>query len=236
MEMLRRSDKLQVYLPFRISGLPVESLLQANHSEARLIAQGRTLPLQADNWAVGRGGSSDDPVRKVYQPVVLPSAVYKTVRGQPVRLELDNWLTIAQIESSHALPAIGADQRIPGVGRCGTLINDRQTAITFDCIGKPPACLRVLLEYGPTGQRNPGEPPGCGSFAPFLLSPRFPVLLPFRRSVQFRDPSGLATYPVDGPKLPEAHVVVEVFQAQDHFVRHVVIADVQLKDWEPADD
>jgi hypothetical protein len=233
MEILRRGDKLQIYLPFRISGLPTESLLQTDHSEARLIIEGHTQTLQADPWTVGRGGSSNDVVQEIYQPVAIPSAVYKSVREQSVRLEIDDWLTIAQIDSSHALPAIDADQRIPGVGRCGTSINDRQTAITFGCIGKPPACLRVLLEYAPTGQRNPGEPLGCGSFAPFVLSPRFPVLVPFSRLLRFRDPTDLATYPVDGSKLRDARVLVQIFRVQDHFVRRIVIPAIQLKDWEP---
>jgi len=238
MEILRRGDRLQLCLPFRITGLPADSLLQTDYSEAKLVPprdvlQGHAQSLQADTWTTGRGGSSNDLIQLVYQPVTVSSTLYESLRDQTVRIEVDDWLTIAKIESSHQLPAIDADERISGLGRCGTSINDGGTAIMFDCIGRAPACFRVLLEYGPTGQRNPEEPLGCGSFAPFLLNPRFPVLLPFGRSLQFRDPSGLATFPVDGSKLRDSHIVVQTFRALDHFVRHIVIPAIRLKDWEP---
>src|SRR5262249_10914094 len=153
---------------FEISGLAPDSLLQTDHSEARLISPGHMQSLASEPWTVGRGGSSDDVVQEVYQPITISSALYKSIREEPVRLEVNDWLTIAQIDSSYALPAIDADQRVPAMGRCGTSVDERQTGIRFSCIGKPPACFRVLLEYAPTGQRNPGEPLGCGSFAPFI--------------------------------------------------------------------
>ena len=57
--------------------------------------------------------------------------------------------------------------------------------VQLSCIGMLRACFRVLLEYTPTGVRNPGEPLGCTSYAPFVLSPRFPVLVPFARFCHF---------------------------------------------------
>ena len=55
---------------------------------------------------------------------------------------------------------------------------------------------------------------------------RFGVNLPFR------DPSGLAYFPVDGPQLPKSQVVVRLYQPEDHFTRHLMIPSVTLQDWE----
>ena len=55
---------------------------------------------------------------------------------------------------------------------------------------------------------------------------RFGVNLPFR------DPSGLAHFPVDGPQIPKSQVVVRLYQPEDHFTRHLMIPSVTLQDWE----
>ena len=54
----------------------------------------------------------------------------------------------------------------------------------------------------------------------------------FGGRLPFFDPSGLIRYPVGGPQLSEAHVLVTAFQPAEHFVRRVVISAVRLEDWE----
>jgi hypothetical protein len=54
----------------------------------------------------------------------------------------------------------------------------------------------------------------------------------FGRNLPFRDPSGLAQYPVDGSQIAESQVVVRSYQPQDHFTRRVEIPEIRLKDWE----
>ena len=52
----------------------------------------------------------------------------------------------------------------------------------------------------------------------------------FGVAVPFRDPTGLAHFPVNGPLLREARVVMRIYRAEDHFTRQVVIPDVRLRD------
>jgi hypothetical protein len=49
--------------------------------------------------------------------------------------------------------------------------------------------------------------------------------------IRFHDLSGLAKYPVDAPQLPDSHVVVRVYRAQDHFTRQLIIPEIRLSDW-----
>ena len=56
----------------------------------------------------------------------------------------------------------------------------------------------------------------------------------FTGSVPFYDPSGAIRYPVGGPQLADARVVVTDFRPAAHFVRRVVVSAVRLQDWEPA--
>jgi hypothetical protein len=48
----------------------------------------------------------------------------------------------------------------------------------------------------------------------------------------FRDSTGLAHFPVDGSKLRESRAVLQLYRAQDHFMRTVVIPEIRLADWE----
>ena len=55
----------------------------------------------------------------------------------------------------------------------------------------------------------------------------------FGVAVPFRDPAGLGHFPVNGPLLREARVVMRIYRAEDHFTRQVVIPDIRLRDWLP---
>jgi len=54
----------------------------------------------------------------------------------------------------------------------------------------------------------------------------------FGANIPFRDASGLAKFPVDGPQLPQSHVVIRVYEPEDHLTRSLVIPPIRLKDWE----
>ena len=73
----------------------------------------------------------------------------------------------------------------------------------------------------------PDYAPYRGHVLPDALS-RFMGALPFY------DPSGAIRYPVGGPQLAEARVVVTDFRPTSHFVRRIVIPSVRLQVWEPA--
>jgi hypothetical protein len=57
-------------------------------------------------------------------------------------------------------------------------------------------------------------------------------LVRFGTNLPFRDPSGLAKFPVDGPQLPQSRVVIRVYEPEDHFTRSLTIPEIRLKEWE----
>jgi len=57
-------------------------------------------------------------------------------------------------------------------------------------------------------------------------------LVRFGTNLPFRDASGLAKFPVDGPQLPQSRVVIRVYEPESHFTRALVIPQLKLKDWE----
>jgi len=55
----------------------------------------------------------------------------------------------------------------------------------------------------------------------------------FGGRLPFFDPSGVIRYPVGGPQISAARVLVTNFRPTEHLVRRVVIPAVRLEDWEP---
>jgi hypothetical protein len=228
--LTQRDGVFRVYLPFRITGLPPESSVVADHSEVRLVeANGRTQRLQLSRWNVPPRESG----APVYPTLEIPAALYRRIKDQPVRLEVAHWLTLVEIASSYAIPAVGGELHVPGIGRCTAKINEAETAVALGCLepGAFPPCYNTFLEHLPTHQRNPDRF-GCGLYS-FAIDPLVPLSLTgFGSSLPFRDSAGLAKYPVDGPKLRESRVVIQIYRVQDHFSRKLAIPEVRLSDWE----
>jgi hypothetical protein len=236
--VLRRGQgTVPVYLPVRVTGLPPDSAIQMDHAEVRVIENGRVHRLEQEPWNTRHEGSGNES-NMVYPTIALPEALYDRIKDQGTRVEFDYWLTLAQVSSSQALPAIGGDDEIPGAGRCRTRVNEQQTAVGIRCTsyGPPVVCFDSFLEDN-TGKRNPDRF-GCGpyvSLAGFERNPVIPAhLLPDGVVLPFRDPAGLGHFPVDGSKLREARAVLQLYRAQDHFTRTLVIPEVRLGDWEAA--
>jgi hypothetical protein len=227
--------KFRVYLPFRITGLTLDAGVLADHAEVRLIeTTGRMELLELDRWNVRREGSGAS-MDLVYPQLEIPAVLYQRIKGQPVRLEVDHWLTLVRLASSNALPALAGKQQIPGLGQCRTRVNDGETAVTLNCTqaGDFPTCVAVFLEHGPTGARNPDRF-NCRTYSPSVVNALIPVSLSTSVAtvLPFRDPTGLVKYPIDGSRLGESKAVIQVFRTQDHFTQKVVIPSVRLGDWE----
>ena len=169
----------------------------------------------------------------------VPEALFERIKGRRTRVEVDYWLTLAELSSSHMFPAIGGEAQIPNAGRCLTNVNEQQTNVGIRCtaFGPRAVCFHSFLENTATGQRNP-ERFACrmyGSVAGFVRNPVIPdYLLPDGVVLPFRDLAGLAHFPVDGSALRQARAVLQLYRAQDHFTRTLIIPDVRLEDWEAA--
>ena len=83
------------------------------------------------------------------------------------------------------------------------------------------------------GQRNPAQT-GCDpDYAPYF-GRYFPIDAIGRTffTLPFRDATGLAKYPVDGPRLAKSRVVLRLYEAKDHFTRRLVTPEIRLRDWQ----
>jgi hypothetical protein len=226
---------LRVYLPFRITGLPPDSRTLTDHAEVRLIeSNGRVERLELDRWNVRREDSGDS-TDLVYPQLEIPPALFQRIKGQPVRLEIDHWLTLVRLAFSYPIPALAAKQQIPGLGQCRTKVNDGETAVTLSCMqaGDFPTCVAVFLEHSPTGARNPDRF-SCRSYSPSVVNALIPVSLSMSvaANLPFRDPTGLTKYPIDGSRLGDSKAIIQVYRTQDHFTRKLVIPAVRLGEWE----
>jgi hypothetical protein len=228
---------IQVRLPLRVTGLPPDSALENDRAEVRLIdSNGHLDRFKIDRWQVRREGAN--PTETIYPTIPIPAAVYKRVKDQSVRLEMDSWLTLVQASSRQALPAFDGREYLAGVGLCSTTINDRETTVQLRCAqaGSPwhaaPVCFGFFLSYPAAGLENPHQFV-CRTWIPFY--PDDPLgpdpLWRNGANLNFRDPIGLAHYPVDGSKLRASQAVIQTYRAQDHFTRKLVIPDVHLSDW-----
>jgi hypothetical protein len=90
-----------------------------------------------------------------------------------------------------------------------------------------------MLEHVPTRQRNPDVAMCAPDYSPYPGHLLPDAISRFTGSVPFYDPSGSIRYPVGGPQLADARLVVRDFRPAAHFVRRVTISGVRLEDWEP---
>jgi hypothetical protein len=239
--VLRRGQgevTVPIYLPVRVSGLPPDSAIQMDHAAVRIMDDGRVYRLEQQPWNTRHEGAGNES-NTVYPLIAVPEALFERIKGRRTQVEVDYWLTLAELSSSHMFPAIGGEAQIPNAGRCLTNVNEQQTNVGIRCTAFGPrvVCFHSFLENTATGQRNP-ERFACrmyGSVAGFVRNPVIPdYLLPDGVVLPFRDPAGLAHFPVDGSALRQARAVLQLYQAQDHFTRTLIIPDVRLEDWEAA--
>jgi len=219
-------------LPLQVGGIQHDAFLLTDQVEVRLIGQGGKVAFH------GRGESlefaNEGPNKAKYQEIQVPTSVYRDVKDQPVRAELDYSLTLFGLRESYSIPALGGDERMPGFGWCETKMNEGETVVELRCMqpGKGPTCATLFLENETTRQRNPDRSSCHGEYSPYSGWYFGDNMAHFGANIPFRDASGLAKYPVDGPQLPDSRVVIRVYEPEDHFTRSLVIPQIKLKDWE----
>jgi hypothetical protein len=216
----------QVLLPLRFSGLAAGLVLHADRTAIRLIGAngdivyrgiGRVLDLRA----AGRDGQG-----RFRQTLHIPSAVYRQVADQPMRLELDYSLTLLRPHALPPLAALDGNGRLPEVGHCASKIDRAGAAIEVSCrtAGELPPCISLVLERADSAAGMPEKFVCAPNYAPSLL--RFPVdaIDHFETKLPF---------PADQAPLHDARMVINVFEAEDHFSRRIVVPQFRLKDWRP---
>lgn len=240
-----------VWMPVRISGLAPESIVLDDRAYIRIIGRDGT-PLysgltigehQATNRVDAAPTSVDDlPVRttaggevQTHQLIALPRRIYERVRDQPVRAEIDYSLTLLHLDASGTIAAVNCDKPIAHLGLCKTKIDDDGDEIEVSCLktGGNVTCGTAFLENAVTGQRNPPYS-FCNKYYPPITAHFIPdAMFRFRGELHFRDPQGLAKYPVDSSQLANIRVSLKTYAPIAHFTRHLTIPEIRLGDWEP---
>lgn len=232
----KEGSRAELFLPIRISGVPSDSILEADRSEFRLISSDGKIVYRADgeDLEVRKEGLSDGQATAYYE-LDIPEAAYSRFKNQTVRLEVHYSLTLFRLGSAFGIPALAGDVRSPKMGWCETQMDESGTAVELRCMqaGNGPACADAFLKNPSTGMRNPSLS-GC--------EPNYTPRLFFRTdadptshyglNLRFRDPSGLIHYPIDGPQLPKSQVVLRFYEPEDHFTRDLIIPSIKLQEWE----
>jgi len=224
----------EVFLPLQIAGVRNDAILLADRVELHVIGQDGRVVYHGtgDNFEVAREGPK--PLEApVYQKFAVPMRVYLSAKDQFMQVRVDYSLTLFGLARSYSLPALDGAERMPAWGWCKTKMNEAATAVELHCIEpeKEPICGTAFLENASTGARNPPRSACRSDYGPF----KDQVLDNFTRfgtNFPFRDPSGLAKFPVDGSQLPQSRVVIRTYEPEDHFTRALVIPLIKLEDWE----
>lgn len=231
----RRDDNAEVFLPLRVAGVRNDAILLVDRVEVHLLGQdgGVLYHGVGERFEVAREGPK--PLEApVYQRIAIPVSLYNRAKDQAMQLRVDYSLTLFGLGRSYAISALDGDERMPGWGWCKTKMNEAGTAVELRCMepGKGPICETSFLENAPSGAHNPPRPFCESEYRPFGDRPLPDNFARFGLNLPFRDPSGLAKFPVDGPQLPQSRVVIRMYEPEDHFTRSLVIPQVKLKDWE----
>ncbi len=237
-----------VWLPFRVSALPSDSMVISDLADFRVIGRDGAVLYQRTTGGrelTGFNGQGpvyldDFPVRTItggdvrtHQLISLPGKVYDLARNQPIRVELDYSLTLFRALAVGTISALDGDKRIADIGWCKTRIDNNGDSVAVGCIntGSFPTCITATLENRVSGQRNPtidrclpDYRPYTGHFDPNPMSN-------FRLGLSFRDPQGLAKYPVDSSQLSDARVLLKSYKPVAHFTRHITTPEIHLSDW-----
>jgi hypothetical protein len=221
-----------VSLPMRVSGLPNDSVLNADHYDMRIIlSDGKPLDAGAgENLTAFHEGAAAE--METYQAVHVPARIYDRVKDQPVQLEIDYSFTLMKLTGAYGIAAFEGDQWTPELGWCKTRVNEGRTAVQLRCVrpGNGPDCATTFLENASTGQRNPAHSACKSNYSPFVRS-WVDAMSWYGINSPFRDPTRLAHYPVDASQLRNARLVVRVYRPEDHFTRRVTVPSVRLREW-----
>jgi len=168
------------------------------------------------------------------QRLNLPIAVYERIKNDPVRVEIMYALTRLAPQPSQAIAAIGGRRSLAEVGSCATRIDDDADEIQLGCLTnvEVPSCADVVLEDPQTNRRNPEFKLCNPSYGPAHREGFEDAVSRSSLSIPFRDPSGLAHFPVDGAAIERARIVLTVYDPVNHFRRTVSIPSIRLSDWQ----
>jgi len=218
-----------VYIPLRVQNLPADSMLLMDRYHARFGAGASSVEATGSN--VHMSGDATQAVR--FTAMRVPAAWLASHGSEPVHVEIEYSLTLASAASRYSIPAASGDLRSPDLGWCQSRIDAEDTEVQVHCMrpGKQPDAISFTLENTSTGIRNPEVINYTPNYSPSLLAFIPDSMRRAGANLPFRDPSGIARYPVDGSQLNSARVAIRTYAAHDHFTRHLAADRIRLNDW-----
>jgi hypothetical protein len=224
-----------IFLPLQIAGVRNDAILLVDQADVYLIDQKQREFYHGigEEFEVAREGPKPQEAA-VYQQIAFPMSIYRGAKDQAVQVRVDYSLTLFGLGRSYSIAALDGDVRMPGWGWCKTKMDDAGANVELRCMepGKGPICGTAFLENGSSGVRNPSRSFCLSEYRPFQDKPWPNNFAHLGVNLPFRDASGLAKFPVDGPQLPKSRVVIRVYEPEDHFTRSLVTPLITLKDWE----
>ena len=144
-------------------------------------------------------------------------------------------LSVLAPEPVQTIAALGADERLPGVGRCTSGRDSDGDEIELRCLtpGTPPSCLSAALDDPAAGRRNPDVLICAPNYAPYATRSFPDAFSRFEVEAPFRDRLGLGSYPVGADRLAQARVVLTRYEASAHVLRRAT-GPLRLADWTAA--
>lgn len=224
-----------LFVPLRVTGMGDDAILKADRVDVYLIDQNHRVLYHGAGGGLEIAREGPQPREEPrYQQLPISRSVYDKVREQQLTVRLDYSLTLFGLDHSFSLPALHGETRTPDWGWCQSRMNDPGTSVMLHCLrpGRAPICATAFLENETSGARNPSRSACLSEYGPIYDSPSPDDMARFGTSFPFRDPTGLAKYPVDGPQLSNSRIVIRTYQPQTHFTRTINIPGANLRDWE----
>ncbi len=236
-----------LHLPLAFTGVPDDSSVLLDRADVRITAaDGTTLYQGRTSISVdGRGsmldaqfevraGEHEGPVHSIYQRIYLPTNVFARLKDRRVRMSVDYSMTLFGLSGTYSMPAVGARESLPGLGRCVTGIDAEGDDVTLSCfsLARQPSCASAHLEQPATGLRNP-EAHFCAfpDYSPAFIAPFWPDMIHrMGGEARFFDRTGMVRFPIDGPKLATSRLIIQTFEPRDHFTRHIDTPVLRLAD------
>ncbi len=230
----------EIYFPVEVSGVDRGSILKIDSASVHLLgAHGKhesVINIAGDpgGFEVPNDGAADSAPVTHFEPVQIRSSIYNRIKNTPVTLQIDYSETALRLASTASLPAIGANQRVPGVGWCQSQFNDDKTAVEVRCLaaGHLPQCSTILLENPATRAQNPAIHGCLDDYSPYFGRYKPPDLITREgANLYFRDTAGLLHYPVDAAQIARSRVLLKSYGVAAHFSQQLTIPAIRLVDW-----
>jgi hypothetical protein len=247
-----KSEYAKLLIPLRIEeGIAQDDILHTDQLSVRITAADGTVYFDdrrlclrhftfgADcrlNWIEAHADESRSPRSPATAHLALPTALYRRLKDDAVNLQLNYSLTSFTPDPEQRTGTHTAARQLSHLGSCATRIAANGDEVELRCLtsAKAPSCIAATLEDPQTEKRNP-ELTGCLlDYAPFRLQPSMDVVRPLRISLPFRDPTGLAKFPVNTSAIERAQVRLTTFAPVTHFSGSLSIQNVRLSEWEAS--